>query len=353
MPTIFISYRRSDSQDVTGRIYDRLVGKFTKEQVLKDVDNIPLGVSFPLHLQQMLRKADVVLVIIGPAWTTATDAKGRRRLDDPNDFVRVEVEAALRGKIPVIPILVSNATMPQVDDLPKSMQALASRNGMPVRPDPDFNNDIARLFSGIDHLEKLLNPPSGKSAKEKKEEIPAVIPVKVQEAIVVELAPSPVTVKPITKPKAKERPSAHPDANDDRGRDERPRPRRGRRISGRGLAILFVGVGAVALVLFSGIGIWWTQSGPTLTAAIEGDVTLNGTLLPRGTIVFTPVDTSKGAKEVKVAIERGHYSVGTRRGPYIGFNKVQILGNENEVVSEFDPINIEAGAKQHDFKTMK
>jgi hypothetical protein len=250
MPVIFISYRRSDSQDVTGRIYDRLVAKFKREQILKDVDNIPLGVSFPLHLQQMLRKADVVLVVIGPTWTTATDGKGRRRLDDPNDFVRVEVEAALRGKIPVIPILVSNAAMPQVDDLPISMQALASRNGMAVRPDPDFNNDIARLFSGIDHLEKLLNPPSGKAGKGKKDEIPPEAPAKVQEAIAIVPAPFPARAK------AKQRSAAPPDSRDERSRGERPTPKGGPTKSGyRPLGFLLAGVGAVVLFGFLGCGI--------------------------------------------------------------------------------------------------
>jgi hypothetical protein len=156
MPVMFVSYRRTDSQDVTGRIYDRLAGKYGAQRIFKDVDNIPLGVSFPMHLQQVLSKARVVLVIIGPSWTTARDENGKRRLDNPNDFVRVEVECALRGKMPVIPILVSNARMPTADELPRSMQALAARNGMAIRPDPDFNNDINRLFSGIDKLEKLL-----------------------------------------------------------------------------------------------------------------------------------------------------------------------------------------------------
>src|SRR5262245_22905959 len=101
MPTIFISYRRSDSQDVTGRIYDRLVARFSRERVFKDVDSIPLGVSFPLHIKQMLSKTSMALVIIGPSWLNARDEQGRRRLDDPNDLVRLEVEAALRAGIPV------------------------------------------------------------------------------------------------------------------------------------------------------------------------------------------------------------------------------------------------------------
>src|SRR5271170_2260224 len=100
MPVIFISYRRSDSQDVTGRIYDRLVSKVDKKQVFKDVDNMPLGISFAMHIKQMIGKSSVVLVIIGPSWVTATDDQGRRRLDNPNDIVRMEVEIALRASVP-------------------------------------------------------------------------------------------------------------------------------------------------------------------------------------------------------------------------------------------------------------
>jgi hypothetical protein len=164
MPTIFISYRRSDSQDVTGRIYDRLVSKFSPKQVYKDVDTIPLGVSFPAHLRQLLSKANVVLVIIGPSWVSATDEDGGRRLDDPNDFVRLEIEQALRADMPVIPVLVSNAKMPKATELPASLRSLASRNGMEIGADPNFNRDIGRLFSGLDHLEKLLKGRLAKPA---------------------------------------------------------------------------------------------------------------------------------------------------------------------------------------------
>jgi LSD1 subclass zinc finger protein len=119
---------------------------------------------------------------------------------------------------------------------------------------------------------------------------------------------------------------------------------------------LLIGV-AIGLVLIAAIGIWWTQSGPSLTAAVEGDVKLDGADLMKGWIVFTPVDTSKGAKEVKVPIERGRYSVGSWRGPYIGANKVQIIGNETEIVaprynteSELEPFIIQAGQNKKNYE---
>lgn len=177
MPIIFLSYRRSDSQDVTGRIYDRLIATYNKKQVFKDVDNIPLGVSFPMHLQQVLGKASMALVIIGPNWVNSTDEEGGRRLDDPGDFVRIEVETALRSKIPVIPILVSNAKMPQAKDLPPSLRGLVMRHGLAVRPDPDFNTDIERLLAGIEQLSKLLSGQTEKAGRDADQPIPWVIAV--------------------------------------------------------------------------------------------------------------------------------------------------------------------------------
>jgi formylglycine-generating enzyme required for sulfatase activity len=164
MSVLFMSYRRSDSQDVTGRIYDRLVAKFPKKQVFRDIDNIPLGITFPVHLKRVLGKCDVVVVIIGRDWVTATDSQGRRRLDDPNDFVRIEVEAALRAQVPVIPVLVSNASMPLADELPLSIRSLVTRNGIAVRPDPDFGHDMDRLIRGIEQVLKL--PIKGKPRPE-------------------------------------------------------------------------------------------------------------------------------------------------------------------------------------------
>jgi hypothetical protein len=196
MPVIFISYRRSDSQDVTGRVYDRLVAKFTPKQVYIDVDNnnIPLGVSFPARIKQLLGKANVVLVIIGPSWVNATNEEGVRRLDDENDFVRMEVEIALRANMPVIPVLVSNACMPAAADLPPSMHKLLERQGIPVRPGHDFNNDMVRLFSGIDYLDERLKIEAGKKKGAepiKVVPIPWVIPVEEKFGIeVVDDAPS-------------------------------------------------------------------------------------------------------------------------------------------------------------------
>jgi hypothetical protein len=156
-PSIFISYRRSDSLDATGRIYDRLSEEFGPTAVFRDIDSIPLGVSFPELLKGALSRTDVVLVVIGPTWLTAADGEGRRRLDDPADFVRLEIETALSCDVPVIPVVVSNARLPSQSELPGPLSPLALRNGISVRPDPDFHRDMDRLIS---KLESLLGVPS-------------------------------------------------------------------------------------------------------------------------------------------------------------------------------------------------
>ncbi len=146
----FISYRRSDSSDIVGRIYDRLAEDFGEEPIFKDVDDIPLGVDFKEFLDQKVSECTVLLAVIGDRWVNASDAAGKKRLDDPNDFVRIEIESALRRDIPVIPLLVRGAVMPAAGDLPASMQKLVFKNGIPIRADPDFHHDMERLITALE-----------------------------------------------------------------------------------------------------------------------------------------------------------------------------------------------------------
>jgi TIR domain len=153
---IFLSYRREDSADVAGRIYDRLVQQFGKEQVFKDVDSIPLGVDFRKHLAGMVGSCDILLAVIGVNWQTADRPEGKTRLDDPKDFVRIELESALQRDIPVIPVLVRGAQIPDESHLPTTLATLAYRNGIAVRADPDFHRDMDRLIEGVQsHLASL------------------------------------------------------------------------------------------------------------------------------------------------------------------------------------------------------
>jgi len=148
MSKILISYRREDSADVTGRIYDRLIQVFP-QSVFRDVDSIPLGVDFRAYLDEQVAKCDVFHVVIGRDWMKAKGRKGRSRLDDPGDFVRIEIESALKRQIPVIPVLVQGAKIPEAGRLPASMQSLSYRNGIVVRPDPDFHKDMDRLIAHL------------------------------------------------------------------------------------------------------------------------------------------------------------------------------------------------------------
>jgi hypothetical protein len=146
---LFISYRRDDSADVTGRIYDRLVQHFGGNRVFKDVDSIPIGVDFRKYLRSLVDQCDTMLAIVGDDWLMLRDSLGRRRLDDPGDFVRIEIEAALERDMRIVPVLVEGVTMPRPEDLPESLREFAYRNGVAIRQDPDFHRDMDRLIKAL------------------------------------------------------------------------------------------------------------------------------------------------------------------------------------------------------------
>jgi|GEM_PF-2646934 formylglycine-generating enzyme required for sulfatase activity len=164
--SIFISYRRRDSIDITGRVYDRLVAHFGQGSVFKDVDAIPLGVNFRRHLEREVSHCPVLLAIIGPQWLGITDARGNPRLANPRDWVRVEIETALRRDSLVIPVLVGGAELPDEAALPESLKGLAYRQSTPVRHDPDFHRDMDRLIQrieGVFNSLKLSGRPTAQS----------------------------------------------------------------------------------------------------------------------------------------------------------------------------------------------
>jgi hypothetical protein len=156
MPNIFLSYRRDDSIDAAGRIYDRLVEHFGSESVFMDVDSIPLGIDFRQYLQDTVSRCDVLLAVIGHGWLEARHPEGplvgQRRLDNPDDFVRIEIQTALERGILVVPVLVGRATMPVAKDLPDGLKELAFRNAAEVRPGKDFHHHVDRLIRGIESL---------------------------------------------------------------------------------------------------------------------------------------------------------------------------------------------------------
>jgi hypothetical protein len=127
---IFISYRRDDAKHAAGRLVDRLSQAFGPHQLFLDVDNIAPGLDFKKVLSEKVQGCDVLLAVIGPGWLASTDERGARRLDNPKDFVRIEIEAALARDIRVIPVLVDGARMPGEQDLPDTLRPLADRNAV-------------------------------------------------------------------------------------------------------------------------------------------------------------------------------------------------------------------------------
>jgi formylglycine-generating enzyme required for sulfatase activity/serine/threonine protein kinase len=111
-----------------------------------------LGLDFREILTERVAGCDVLLAVIGDDWLSIAGKSGTRRLDDPGDFVRIEIQRALDRDIPVIPVLVGNSSVPQAVELPDSLRKLAFRNGLAVRPDPDFHNDVDRLIRGINDV---------------------------------------------------------------------------------------------------------------------------------------------------------------------------------------------------------
>lgn len=160
MATIFSSYRRADSASETGRLYDRLVERYGRTQVFKDVDSIPAGVDFSDYIAESIQASDVALVVIGPRWLSASSGFAQRRLDDPADFVRIEIETALRLGVPVIPVLVGGASLPSARRLPESLRPLLRQNGLQLRQDPDFSHDAERIFAAVDHWQAQPRRPS-------------------------------------------------------------------------------------------------------------------------------------------------------------------------------------------------
>jgi NitT/TauT family transport system ATP-binding protein len=151
---IFLSYRREDSGGHTGRLSDRLVREFGDDSLFMDVDGIPLGEDFVKRLTDEVAGCNVLLVVIGPRWVDLRDEAGDRRVDNPNDFVRVEVRAALQRDIPVIPILLDGTKIPRVDLLPPDLQALTVRNALDLRHG-SFHKDLDRL---VEQLKRRLQP---------------------------------------------------------------------------------------------------------------------------------------------------------------------------------------------------
>jgi TIR domain len=148
MGSIFLSYRREDSEGQAGRLYDDLVAVFGSDSVFMDVAAIQPGRDFRKSIDQSLNSCGVFLSLSGKSWLTAKDTSGQRRLDDPADFVRIETGAALKRDIPVIPVLVQGASAPRSDQLPDDLKDLAFRNAVELTH-PRWDSDIQVLIKAL------------------------------------------------------------------------------------------------------------------------------------------------------------------------------------------------------------
>lgn len=132
---VFISYRREDSAGHAGRLHDYLTKHFGEDRIFMDVVTIKPGINFATEIEDSLKKTNVFILVIGNSWLDIRDTNNKSRLENSNDFVRLEVETALKLGIPVIPVLVQNSMMPGEDDLPKTIKELAKYNAVRLNDD--------------------------------------------------------------------------------------------------------------------------------------------------------------------------------------------------------------------------
>ena len=152
--SVFISYRREETAPQAGRLYDALTHRFGEERVFMDIDSIGLGLDFMKVIDDAVSSCQVLLAVIGERWADHTDAAGARRLDDPQDFNRLEIEMALERDIRVVPVLVNGAALPSPEQLPDSLAPLSRRQALPLT-DATFRIDTTRL---VEQLEAVLGP---------------------------------------------------------------------------------------------------------------------------------------------------------------------------------------------------
>ena len=164
---LFINYRRDDTAPYAGRLYDRLTAHFGEDQVFIDIDQIEPGEDFVEAINRKVATCDIAIVAIGPHWLHASDPSGKRRLDDEEDFVRIEIVAALQREIRIIPVLVGGAQMPGKHDLPEALAPLSRRNAIELS-ETRFHADVNRLIEAIERAfaatEKKAEPSATPAA---------------------------------------------------------------------------------------------------------------------------------------------------------------------------------------------
>jgi len=249
---IFISYRREETAYPAGWLYDRLAARFADDQVFKDVDSIELGDDFVEVISSAVGSCDVLLALIGDRWLTITDEDGQRRLDDPNDFVRVEIEAALTRNVRVIPILVEGARMPRAAQLPPSLARLVRRQALELHP-ARFDFDTGRLLRVLERTlaEVRAAQQDAVSTKAPVEEAPDSTTTALPEAPDEQEQREPAERTPSSIPPAA---PATPAAARPPTEQTKPPGKQRRRLSTRQWILAGVGLGVVLILVIVAIG---------------------------------------------------------------------------------------------------
>jgi hypothetical protein len=172
MSKIVVSYRRSDSQAIAGRIADRLIGQFGEDSVFMDVDNIPFGIDFRQHIHSVLSRAEVLIAVVGPEWL-GVGADGSSRIQAEDDPVRVEIETAMQQNILVIPVLIGGAGMPKAASLPDSLKNFSFLNAAPIDAGRDFRPHVDRLIQSIGEVLARKGGPTRAPLKQSTAAAPA------------------------------------------------------------------------------------------------------------------------------------------------------------------------------------
>jgi hypothetical protein len=166
---VFFCYRREESGFATRAIHDRVVQRLERENVFLDVDNIELGVDWFEFLSERVGACDALVAVVGRDWLSCRDSDNRRRIDDPDDFVRIEIEAALKRGVHVIPVLVDGASMPNVRDLPESLKGFARRQNIEISH-IRFNVDVDRLTRALVSILEARQTRDAAEARKAEEE---------------------------------------------------------------------------------------------------------------------------------------------------------------------------------------
>src|SRR5260370_26838553 len=170
MPGVFICSRREDASLHAGRLYDHVSARFGAERVFMDIDTIRPGDDFVQVISDRIAGCDALIAVIGKNWLSCRDSRGQRRLDNPHDYVRIEIASALQRNVRVIPALGDGATMPSANDLPENIAPLARRNAIEIS-NAMFRPSVERLIQTLDQTvrQNLLSfhrlfkvkPPAG------------------------------------------------------------------------------------------------------------------------------------------------------------------------------------------------